>query len=157
MKKRILVVLGAMLMAIFMLAGCSSPSEAGSETKDRAKEDIAWQFKTADEVKELIETNADVLYLDIQPEEDYNKGHLPNTIASYAYPVDSEELENKVRDSVAELKNSEAPIVVICPGGGSGAKRTISVLIEEGIDASRLFILEDGAKGWPYADMLVAE
>ncbi|WP_308605766.1 hypothetical protein [uncultured Enterococcus sp.] len=49
-------------------------------------------------------------------------------------------------------RQGDAPIYVVCPGGGGGAKRTISLLIDEGIDESRLYIVENGAKKWPYKD-----
>jgi rhodanese-related sulfurtransferase len=107
-----------------------------------------------EKMKEVLETDdaTDYQIIDIQPEADYEKGHLPNSISVPAYPVDTEDLEKLVVDSADEFKDVDAPIYVVCPGGGGGAKRTISLLIDEGIDESRLYIVENGAKKWPYKD-----
>jgi len=45
-------------------------------------------------------------------------------------------------------------IVVVCPKGGGGAKNTIQYLVDQGIEDSRLFILEKGQAEWPYAGLL---
>ena len=109
---------------------------------------------TPEKMKDVLETDdaADYQIIDIQPEADYEKGHLPNSISVPAYPVDTEELEKLVVDNADQFKDGDNPIYVVCPGGGSGAKRTISLLIDEGIDESRLYIVENGAKKWPYKD-----
>lgn len=58
-----------------------------------------------------------------------------------------------------DIKNNmvinDAPIIVVCEGGGKGAKRAISLLVEGGIGANRFFILEGGARKWPYSEVLV--
>lgn len=153
MKKRISGLLIALAMLAIVLTGCSN-NDKKEETKDRAEADIEWQMITPKDMKKVLETDdpTDYQIIDIQPEADYAKGHLPNSISVPAYPVDTEELEKIVVDNADKFKEGDNPIYVVCPGGGSGAKRTISLLIDEGIDESRLFIVENGAKKWPYKD-----
>lgn len=153
MKKRISGLLIALAMLAIVLTGCSN-NDKKEETKDRAEADIEWQMITPKDMKKVLETDdaTDYQIIDIQPEADYAKGHLPNSISVPAYPVDTEELEKLVVDSADDFKEGDNPIYVVCPGGGGGAKRTISLLIDEGIDESRLFIVENGAKKWPYKD-----
>lgn len=153
MKKRISGLLIALAMLAIVLTGCSN-NDKKEEKKDRAEADIEWQMITPKDMKKVLETDdpTDYQIIDIQPEADYAKGHLPNSISVPAYPVDTEELEKLVVDSADDFKEGDNPIYVVCPGGGSGAKRTISLLIDEGIDESRLFIIENGAKKWPYKD-----
>ncbi|MDT2600816.1 rhodanese-like domain-containing protein [Enterococcus hulanensis] len=153
MKKRISGLLIALAMLAIVLTGCSN-NDKKEETKDRAEADIEWQMITPKDMKKVLETDdpTDYQIIDIQPEADYAKGHLPNSISVPAYPVDTEELEKIVVDNADDFKEGDNPIYVVCPGGGSGAKRTISLLIDEGIDESRLFIIENGAKKWPYKD-----
>ena len=153
MKKRISGLLIALAMLAIALTGCSN-NDKKEETKDRAEADIEWQMITPKDMKKVLETDdpTDYQIIDIQPEADYAKGHLPNSISVPAYPVDTEELEKLVVDSADDFKEGDNPIYVVCPGGGGGAKRTISLLIDEGIDESRLFIVENGAKKWPYKD-----
>lgn len=151
MKKRIsgLLVIVLALFAV-VLAGCQK--NGGKE--DRAEADIDWQMIAPKKMKTVLEQDdsADYQIIDIQPKADYKKGHLPHSISVPAYPVDTEELEKLVVDNADQFKEGENPIYVVCPGGGSGAKRTISLLIDEGVDKSRLFIVENGAKKWPYKD-----
>lgn len=154
MKKRAsgLLVIALAVFAI-VLAGCSS-NDAKEEKKDRAEADIDWQMITPEKMKDVLEKDdsTDYQIIDIQPESDYAKGHLPNSVSVPAYPVDTEDLEKLVVDNADQFKDGDNPIYVVCPGGGGGAKRTISLLIDEGVDESRLFIVENGAKKWPYKD-----
>ena len=71
-------------------------------------------------------------------------------VAIVKTPVDTPELEQLLVDAAADLKALDAPIVIVCKTGNKGAKRAISVLIDEGVSADRLFILEGGGEGWPY-------
>lgn len=154
MKKRVsgLLVIALAIFAI-VLTGCSN-NEAKEGKKDRAEADIDWQMITPEEMKAVLEKDdpTDYQIIDIQPEADYDKGHLPNSISVPAYPVDTDDLEKLVVDNAEQFKEGDHPIYVVCPGGGGGAKRTISLLIDEGIDESRLFIVENGAKKWPYKE-----
>jgi rhodanese-related sulfurtransferase len=153
MKKRVSGLLIALVMVALVVAGCSN-NDKKEEKKDRAEADIEWQMISPEDMKKVLETDdsTDYQIIDIQPEADYKKGHLPNSISVPAYPVDTEELEKLVVDNADQFKDGDHPIYVVCPGGGGGAKRTISLLIDEGIDESRLFIVENGAKKWPYKD-----
>ncbi|GAA2917054.1 rhodanese-like domain-containing protein [Enterococcus pseudoavium] len=151
MKKRMsgLLIIAFALFAV-VLTGCSKTDAK----EDRAEADIDWQMISPEKMKAVLENDdaADYQIIDIQPEKDFKAGHLPNSISVPAYPVDTEELEKLVVDHADEFKAGDKPIYVVCPGGGSGAKRTVSLLIDEGIDKSRLFIIENGAKKWPYKD-----
>lgn len=155
MKKRIGgLLLIALAMVAIVLTGCSKDEAKEGGKKDRAEADIDWQMIAPEKMKDVLETDdaADYQIIDIQPEADYKKGHLPNSISVPAYPVDTEDLEKLVVDNADQFKEGDKPIYVVCPGGGGGAKRTISLLIDEGIDESRLYIVENGAKKWPYKD-----
>lgn len=155
MNKKQLTILGICVAVVAVLA-FTFMKPARQESFDRADSDIAWQYKTAAEVKEMLESGADAIYLDIRQPESYNAGHLPGTLVAHAFPVDTPELENALRD-VKDSFAGEGPIIVICERGKKGAQRTISVLADEGIPAERFYILEGGAAGWPYPEMLVTE
>lgn len=140
------------LLAVFavVVTGCAK----GDAKEDRAEANIDWQMIAPKDMKKVIESESKDSYqiIDIQPESDFKKGHLPNSISVPAYPVDTEKLEKVVVDHADQFKEGDNPIYVVCPGGGSGAKRTVSILIDEGVDASRMHIIENGAKKWPYKD-----
>ncbi|WP_159722557.1 rhodanese-like domain-containing protein [Enterococcus sp. CSURQ0835] len=134
---------------LVVLGGCSK-----SNAEDRANDDIKWQFISPADMKKVVQTEDTSNYqiLDIQPKKDFAKGHIPGSISVPAYPVDTKELEKLVVDAAPKFKDGKNPIYVVCPGGGGGAKRSISLLIDEGIAKSRLYIVENGAKKWPYKD-----
>ncbi|QOY38316.1 rhodanese-like domain-containing protein [Anaerobacillus isosaccharinicus] len=144
MKKLVLMMFTA-LVAVG-LAACSSDNSNAEEKQ--------YNYISADEVKQKIENNEDMILLDIQPEEEFNSHHIVGAIPTYAYPAKSAEDHAKLEPLVTDLKNSEHPIVIVCPGGGSGAKGTIDYYEEQGIPSERLIILEKGQKNWPHKDLL---
>lgn len=153
MNKKLLMILGICAVAVLAFAFMRQGRQAAV---DRADSDIAWQYKTAAEVKEMVESGVDAIYLDIRQPESYNAGHLPGSLVIHAFPVDKPELEDLLRASKDSF-DGDAPIIVICERGKKGAQRTISVLADEGVPAERFYILEGGAADWPYPEMLVTE
>ncbi len=105
------------------------------------------------EVKASIESGAAQLLVDIQVEDEFAAHHLPGAIATYAYPVKSESDEAKLA-AVLDQLDGDAPVVVVCPRGGGGAKRAYDYLEEAGIPEERLFILSDGQQGWPFPELV---
>lgn len=147
MKKKLSLVLAICIAMSFMLMGCGKAS-SGSGDKE-------YQYYTADQLKTAIENKDAIYLLDIQVEDDYAAHHIVGTIPTYAYPADTAELTAKIDVALDEITKTNDPIIVVCPGGGGGAKKTIDYLTsEKNIDASRLFILENGQKGWPYDELL---
>lgn len=106
------------------------------------------------EVKAMLEKGEPVHILDIQVADEFAKGHLPGAMETCAYPVKSEEDKAKLDARLDDLRGDDAPIVIVCPRGKGGAKRTRDHLLEKGFSAERLLILEGGQKGWPYGGMI---
>lgn len=158
MKKFLLIALS--IMFALALVGCSPAADSGQPADSGQAadaEEIAFQYKTADEVKAMIDGDEPMFILDICPIEDFEAGHLPDANPTYAYPADTPELQELLAPKVEDLKSTEDPIIVVCPGGGGGAKNTITYFVDNGVPAEKFFILQDGAKGWPYQDMLVQD
>ena len=109
-----------------------------------------YQYISAADLQQKIKANEQGLLLDIQVEEEFSAHHIESAIATYAYPVKSDEDKQKLQAVVAQVKSSEEPVTIICPRGGGGAKRTYDYLKEQGISESRLLILEGGQAKWPY-------
>ncbi|GAA0866760.1 rhodanese-like domain-containing protein [Paraclostridium tenue] len=146
MKKVLLLCSMLFLMTSLALVGCSKEEETRNEKK--------YNYYTADQLKEAIEKKEDITLLDIQVEKDYNKHHIKGVIPTYAYPVETKDEQAKLDKILPKLEKSENPIIVVCPGGGGGAKRAIDHLESKGIKSDRLFILENGQKGWPHKELL---
>ncbi len=109
-----------------------------------------YQYISAAELQKRIETNKQGLLLDIQVEDEFSEHHIEKAVATYAYPVKSEQDKQKLQEVVEQAKASMEPVTIICPRGGGGAKRTYDYLKEQGVSESRLLILEGGQAEWPY-------
>ena len=86
--------------------------------------------------------------VDIQVEEEFAQHHIKGAIPTYAYPVKSDTDRAKLDTTVQRLKTNDDPVVVVCPRGAGGATRTYDYLVQQGISAERLAILENGQGGW---------
>ncbi|AGB42069.1 rhodanese-related sulfurtransferase [Halobacteroides halobius DSM 5150] len=105
-------------------------------------------------LKQSIEKEKEFLLVDIQPQEDFKKHHIQGAIGTSAYPVKSKQDKAKLDKILPQLKKSDNDIVIVCPRGGGGAERTYKYLSSQGIKEKRLYILENGQKGWPYNNLL---
>ncbi len=169
MKKQSVVLISLTLGLTLALTGCgtSSTRHAGSESKPAAVSDSAnqaskpapkviteFKYYKADQLKQAIESKAPIQIVDIQVENEYKAHHIKRVIPTYAFPVKTDEDKAKLAKVLPQLQSSKDPIVIICPRGASGAKNTYQYLYDQGIDESRLFILEKGQAGWPYGELL---
>jgi len=145
--KRFSLVLVVLTVFALLLTGCT-------KNEDKKEGSAEFNYRTAEEVKANIENNDDIILLDIQPEDAWNEHHIQGAIPTHAYPVETEEDKAKFDGVMSDLESSEAPIIIVCPGGKKGAERTYKYLLEKGIKEDRLFILENGQNGWPYDELL---
>ena len=86
--------------------------------------------------------------VDIQVEEEFAQHHIKGATPTYAYPVKSDTDRSKLDATIEELNTNADPVVIVCPRGAGGAKRTYDYLLQQGISAERLLILEKGQAGW---------
>lgn len=113
-----------------------------------------YQYYKPTLLKNKMESNKEVITLDIQVEEEFKKHHIKGAIPTYAFPVKSAEDQGKLDGTLSQLEESDLDIVIVCPRGKGGAKRTYDYLKQKGISSKRLFILEKGQQGWPYDGFL---
>lgn len=115
---------------------------------------MAWamdyNYISQNEMRDTLDTKAEVTIVDICPVDQFSKGHLPGSIETNAYPVKSDAERERLASTLTTLKASTDNIVIVCPGGGGGAKRTYDYYVANGIQENRLQILEKGMNGWPY-------
>ncbi len=114
----------------------------------------SYQYLSAKQVKQALETKAPISLVDIQIAEEFAQHHLEGALASYAYPVKSAADLQKLEPLLPKLLTGTEPVVIVCPRGKGGAKRTYDYLLAQGVQAERLFILEKGQQGWPYEGLL---
>lgn len=134
--------------------------------KDRAKADLAWQYITAAELFEAMDSGEKLTILDIRTKtikdstEGYTNGHIEGSLWVPAWPVNTTAKQNKLRTTQIDevLKEDKSPIIIIGTSDTAAAKRAVSVLKGyEGIKISRMYILKGGASSLikNYSDRLV--
>lgn len=116
--------------------------------------DVTYNYISPEELKTRIHSGASQCILDIQVQDEFNEHHIQGAVPTYAYPVKTGEEKARIDLEVARLGQDEDPIIIVCPRGGGGARRTYDYLLEKGVDSDRLYILENGQSGWPYEDLL---
>lgn len=116
-----------------------------------------YNYISADEVKEQLNSSAAMTLVDIQVKEEFDRHHIKGAVATYAYPVKSAADISKLAASVPALMNSKDKVVIVCPRGGGGAKRAYDYLLDQGIEGERLAILAKGQDGWSHPELLAAQ
>lgn len=109
---------------------------------------------TPADLKKRLESGDKPMLVDIQPEADFAKHHLPGAMATFAYPAKSDDERAKLKPALARILASKDDVVIVCPAGGGGAKNTYEFLKSQGVPESRLRILEKGQRGWPYPELV---
>lgn len=143
----------ALLFAIATVSGCdnSTPSASSSKNSTEQTQSVKaeYNYMTADAVANAIRNKEKVSVLDIQPKEKFDEQHIVDAIPTYAYPAKTDEEKARLKEALAKIA-PENKIIVVCPGGRSGATNTINYFKDElGVSNDRMFILEKGANAWP--------
>ena len=136
------------LLAVLVFVGCGGKVDKKSQ----------YNYISADETAKIMRENPDkIVLIDIQETDDFEEEHLKGAIATYAYPVKTEEEKARIAKHVSDIKPDQK-VVVVCPRGGGGADRAYDFLLQSGIKKENLFTLTDGQYGWPreqISDVLV--
>lgn len=106
------------------------------------------------DLKTKLETGVPMTVVDIQVKEEFEKHHITGVVPTYAYPVKVPADRAQLEPVLEQVAGNSDPVVIVCPRGGGGAKRTYDYFAEKGISTDRLFILEKGQAGWPYEELL---
>jgi thiosulfate/3-mercaptopyruvate sulfurtransferase len=143
MNRIIFAALPAVLIFVFSLIVV--PAIAG---------EVTYNYIASDDLKARLLSDESMTVLDIQVKEEFDRHHIRGAVATYAYPVKSGEEKARIASVYASLIDGSGSVIIVCPRGGGGAKRTCDYLVSRGIEAQRLLILENGQGGWPYPEML---
>jgi rhodanese-related sulfurtransferase len=114
----------------------------------------AANYISPDELKLMILQKTDVVIVDIQPPHEFEQHYLKGSLETNAFPAKSPEEKQRLDKTLPVINASTAPVVIICPRGGSGAKNSYEYLQARGVPESRLLILKGGIAGWPHQELL---
>ncbi len=109
-----------------------------------------YAFISPDALQQRQAAGDSLIIVDICPLEQFDQGHVPDSVGTQAYPVKSEEDTAKLNPVLQQIKASQDDVVVVCPRGKGGAKRTVAYFASKGVASSRLLILEGGMGEWPH-------
>ncbi|HWH69115.1 MAG TPA: rhodanese-like domain-containing protein [Candidatus Sulfotelmatobacter sp.] len=117
---------------------------------------LAWgyQYLEPADMKQWLETGKELVIVDIQPAQDFAGRHFKGAIETNAFPTESEAERQRLAKAVAAYRAKPTDVVVVCPRGGGGAKRTSDYLKENGVPEKNLFILAGGMDKWPYGRLV---
>lgn len=124
------------------------------EKVEKVEKKTTYNTYSAEQLREEIKGNNNVILVDIQVEQAYADHHIKGAIKTTAYPVKSDADKAKLKSHLEMLAQSTSDIVIICPRGKGGAKRTYDYFVKNKISPDRLYILEKGQDGWPYKELL---
>ncbi len=113
--------------------------------------DGKYNYISANDLESRITTNLPTNVVDIQVEEEFSRHHIKGAIPTYAFPVKSDTDRARLDGVIAQLNTNADPVVIVCPRGEGGAKRTYDHLLQQGVPAERLLILEKGQSGWAFS------
>ena len=115
-----------LLLAVMLLTACG-------QNKEAAHVNI-----TAEEAKEIMDTEEGYIILDVRTQEEYDQGHIPGAIV-----ISHDEIEEKAEEVLTDKKQL---ILVYCRSGRR-SKLAAEALVELGYTNIKEF---GGIIDWPY-------
>ena len=117
-----------------------------------------YQYVSADELKGWLEAAKPVLLVDIQVQKEFAAHHIKGSLETNAYPVETEAERATLVPALEHYKTDKPEaVVVVCPRGKGGAKRTYDYLKEQGVPEGKLSILTGGMEKWPHEAWVTAK
>ena len=125
--KKFLVLL---LLPLVLLSACGQTSENDREA--------VYVNITAEEAKEIMDSQEGCVILDVRTQEEYDQGHIPGAV-----PIPNTEIEDRAEE---ELPDKDQLILVYCRSGNR-SKKAAEILVELGYTNIKEF---GGIIDWPY-------
>lgn len=112
------------------------------------------QFIKQDDFNRWSDEKRNMIIVDIQPKDEYEKHHFKESYETNAFPAKTDEEKKRLDAVLPNIQSSKVPVVIVCPRGKSGAMNTNDYFKSKGVAEDRLYILEGGVAGCPYRDKL---
>lgn len=115
----------------------------------------AANYISQEELTTLIKQQKEVVIVDIQPAAEFEQHRLQGSVETNAFPAKTAAEKQKLDTALPVISATAAPVVIVCPRGGSGAKNSYDYLLGKGIPEERLLILKGGIAGWSGQDLIL--
>ena len=139
--KRILSLLLVLVMALSLVACGAKPA---AEEKSA---DVAMQYITADEAKELLESD-EYVFFDIRKAADSSANSIPGAQAWDMDAAKEGDAEAGKATMTEATKGLDKKIILVCYSGKRYAQATTNALAAIGYDMSKVYTLEGGFTNW---------
>ena len=137
----------ALLLAVVMVMGLVACGAAAPAATEAASNDVAMQYVTADEAKELLE-NDEYVFFDVRKAADSSANSIPGAVAwdmDAAKEGDAEAGKATMTEATRDLDKN---LILVCYSGKRYAQATTNALAAIGYDMTKVFTLEGGFNGW---------
>lgn len=157
-KTRIIALLVALTLTVgstALVTGCgkkedtasskstaSTTSTASTASTKSTASTTEYQYISAEDVLKVTDAHI----LDVREEENYKKGAVEGSEWQPIFPLEDTSLEAAMKEYATSKLNDGKNIYIVCNSGKRGAEKTTKILIEAGIDKSKIFTVEGGAK-----------
>ena len=119
-----------LLLAVMLLAACGQDKE-----NDQG---AAYLNITAEEAKQIMDSEEGYIILDVRTQEEYDQGHIPNAIL-----IPDTEIKNKAE----EVMTDKDQLILVYCRSGRRSKLAAEALVELGYTNIKEF---GGIIDWPY-------
>ena len=119
-----------LILAVMLLTACGQDKENDQEA--------AYMNITAEEAKQIMDSEEGYIILDVRTQEEYDQGHIPGAIV-----ISHDEIEEKAEEVLTDKKQL---ILVYCRSGRR-SKLAAEALVELGYTNIKEF---GGIIDWPY-------
>lgn len=163
-KTRIIALLAALTLTVgstALVTGCGKKEDTASSKSTASTTSTAstgstkstastastastteYQYISAEEVLKVTDSHI----LDVREEANYKKGAIEGSEWQPIFPLEDTSLEAAMKEYATSKLNDGKNIYIVCNSGKRGAEKTTKILIEAGIDKSKIFTVEGGAK-----------
>ena len=142
MNKKIIALLLVAAMALSLIA-CGNTA-ANNETQ---AENVAMQYITADEAKELLE-NDEYVFFDIRKAADSSANSIPGALAYDMDAAKEGDAEAGKATMTEATKGLDKKIILVCYSGKRYAQAATNALSAIGYDMTKVYTLEGGFTNW---------
>ena len=117
----------------------STKSTAAASTASQAMD---YQYISAEDVLKVTDAHI----LDVREEDKYKSGAVEGSEWQPIFPLEDDSLAAAMKEYATSKLNDGKNIYIVCNSGKRGAEKTTQILVENGIDKSKVFTVEGGAK-----------
>ena len=137
----------ALLLAVVMMLGLVACGAAAPAATEAPSNDVAMQYVTADEAKELLE-NDEYVFFDVRKAADSSANSIPGAQAWDMDAAKEGDAEAGKATMTEATKDLDKNLILVCYSGKRYAQATTNALAAIGYDMTKVFTLEGGFNGW---------